>query len=236
MEIIGYQISTQLPKIPINSQIVINTINPHSYCVAKNDILFKNALKESDVLLPDGIGIVLAAKILCGEKIGRIAGSDLHIHLLNEANKTSLKVFYLGASEPTLQKLSDRINLEHPMVQLASFSPPFKNEFSEADNQQMIGAVNLFAPDILFVGMTAPKQEKWVYQHRGQINSKVIASVGAVFDFYAGTVKRPGKFWQKMGLEWLIRLLREPKRLWRRNFVSTPLFIWDVLMTKLGLL
>ena len=97
----------------------------------------------------------------------------------------------------------------------------------------MINAVNEFNPDVLFVGMTAPKQEKWVYENRHLINAPVICSIGAVFDFYAGTVKRPGKFWISIGLEWLPRLLREPRRLWRRTFISTPLFIWFVLREKL---
>ena len=89
----------------------------------------------------------------------------------------------------------------------------------------MISAVNSFAPDALFVGMTAPKQEKWVHEHRDRLNAPLICPVGAVFDFYAGTVRRSGEFWIRMGLEWLPRLIREPKRLWRRNFISTPLFL-----------
>lgn len=97
----------------------------------------------------------------------------------------------------------------------------------------MIAAINAFAPDILFVGMTAPKQEKWVYAHKSQIDARVICSIGAVFDFYAGTVQRSHPIWIKMGLEWLPRLMREPRRLARRNFVSTPQFLWDVFKTAL---
>ena len=96
----------------------------------------------------------------------------------------------------------------------------------------MIAAVNKCKPDILFVGMTAPKQEKWVHTNNTFLDVKVITCIGAVFDFYAGTVKRSSPFWIKLGLEWLPRLLREPKRLWKRNFVSTPLFLWDLLKAK----
>ena len=92
----------------------------------------------------------------------------------------------------------------------------------------MIDAVNAFRPDVLFVGMTAPKQEKWVAQHHADIDATVICSIGAVFDFFTGNVKRPGQFWQNMGLEWLPRLLGEPKRLFKRNFYSTPRFMWEV--------
>ena len=82
--------------------------------------------------------------------------------------------------------------------------------------------------------MTAPKQEKWVYRNKDSISADVIASIGAVFDFYAGTVIRSGPIWIKLGLEWLPRLLKEPKRLWKRNFISTPVFLWDILKEKLG--
>ena len=98
----------------------------------------------------------------------------------------------------------------------------------------MIEAINNFKPEVLFVGMTAPKQEMWVQAHKELLKVHVVACIGAAFDFYAGTVKRPGLFWIKLGLEWFIRLLREPKRLWKRNFVSTPLFLWDVIKEKLG--
>jgi N-acetylglucosaminyldiphosphoundecaprenol N-acetyl-beta-D-mannosaminyltransferase len=81
--------------------------------------------------------------------------------------------------------------------------------------------------------MTAPKQEKWVYENQENLNANVIASIGAVFDFYAGTVKRSGKIWIKLGLEWLPRLLRNPNRLWKRNVISTPTFLWDMLKTKI---
>ena len=99
-----------------------------------------------------------------------------------------------------------------------------------------MASINSFQPDVLFVGMTAPKQEKWVYQFKNQLNVKVIASVGAVFDFYAGMIKRPGKFWISLGLEWLPRFFREPKRLWRRNLISTPSFICIVIREKFSML
>jgi N-acetylglucosaminyldiphosphoundecaprenol N-acetyl-beta-D-mannosaminyltransferase len=100
----------------------------------------------------------------------------------------------------------------------------------------MIDAINQSKSDVLFVGMTAPKQEKWVYENRDLINTPVICSIGAVFDFYAGTVKRPSKFWISIGLEWLPRLLKEPRRLWRRTLISTPLFVWFVLLEKLRII
>ena len=108
-----------------------------------------------------------------------------------------------------------------------------KTEFSKEDSRKMIQEVNQFNLDILFVGMTAPKQEKWVASNKSNLNATIIVSIGAVFDFYAGTVKRSSSFWIKIGLEWLPRLIKEPKRLWYRNFVSSPMFLWYLLRTKI---
>ena len=212
---------------------IVNTISPHSYIVARRDCLFHEALMASDVLIPDGVGIIIAAKVLTGKKIGKITGSDLHSVIINALNERRSSCFYLGSSDDTLGKIRDRLGREHSAIKVGSFSPPYKDLFSEDDNNTMINAVNGFNPEVLFVGMTAPKQETWVYENRHLINASVICSIGAVFDFYSGTTKRPGKFWISIGLEWLPRLIREPCRLWRRTFISTPLFIWFVLCEKL---
>ncbi|MDD2730487.1 WecB/TagA/CpsF family glycosyltransferase [Malikia sp.] len=214
---------------------IINTINPHSYVTAKNDPLFEIALRDSDVLLPDGSGIVLAAKNIHRVRIQKIAGMDLHIHLLEQLNTKSGKCFYMGASQNTLDKIKERLTREYPNITAEFYSPPFKPEFNAEDNAEIVQVVNDFQPDVLFVGMTAPKQEKWLYAHKNSLDFKVASSIGAVFDFYAGTVQRPSQFWIDLHLEWLPRLLKEPKRLWRRNFVSTPLFLWDMLGYKIGI-
>lgn len=214
---------------------IINTINPHSYVTAKSDPLFETALRDSDVLLPDGSGIVIAAQKLHGAQIKKIAGTDLHLHLLQQLNNSHGKCFYMGASQNTLDKIKSKLAVEYPNITAAFYSPPFKPTFSDEDNAAIIQAVNDFGPDVLFVGMTAPKQEKWLHQHKAALDTKVGCSIGAVFDFYAGTVVRPSQFWIDIHLEWLPRLLKEPKRLWRRNFVSTPLFLWDLLGYKVGI-
>lgn len=211
---------------------VVNTINPHSYVLARRDSLFKDALKASDLLIPDGVGIKMAARVLDGREIERITGSDLHEIILGSLDRKNGSCFYLGSSPETLKKIEERLRRESPNVRMGYCSPPFRDEFSESESKEMIDAVNGFAPDVLFVGMTAPKQEKWVHKHRERLNVPLICSIGAVFDFYSGRVKRSGDLWIKMGLEWLPRLLREPGRLWKRNFVSTPLFLWYVTAEK----
>lgn len=225
--------SAQLKDIDLDKRCIINTINPHSYCTSKNDVLFQNALINSDILLPDGSGIVLASKILLRKKIKKIAGADIHAHLLSHAHLNNKKIFYLGASESTLGLITNKLKKEFSNIEVSCYSPPYKSEFSVDDTMRMIKEVNNFNPDILFVGMTAPKQEKWVEANKEFLTPTIITSIGAVFDFYAETVKRSSPFWINLGLEWLPRLLKEPKRLWRRNFISTPLFLLSVSKAKL---
>ena len=224
----------KLETLQLGKKQIINTINPHSYIVAKGDKEFFAALDNSDVLIPDGSGIVLAAKQIRGQNISKIAGADLHKHFLETLNDISGSVFYMGSSSNTLVKIQERTSKEFPNVQVGVYSPPYKPEFSSKDNELIVKRVNEFNPDVLFIGMTAPKQEKWLNQHKDRLNFKVAASIGAVFDFYAGTVKRPSQFWLDLHLEWLLRLLKEPRRLWKRNFISTPLFLFDMFLYKFG--
>lgn len=214
-----------------NEQTIINTINAHSYIVAKSDDVFKNALLESDILLPDGEGIVLMARILMGKKIKKIAGADIHSYLLKVANDKTLKCFYLGASESTLKLIKNKLSKNHTNITFGFYSPPFKDVFSESDNRDMLNKVNEFAPDILFMGMTAPKQEKWVHNHKDQINSKIICSIGAVFDFIAETKKRAPEWVINLKLEWLYRSFTA-WRLTKRYIYSTPLFLIEVYKLK----
>jgi N-acetylglucosaminyldiphosphoundecaprenol N-acetyl-beta-D-mannosaminyltransferase len=208
-----------------SSPLLVNTINQYSYCMANEDLGFKESLQMSDILLPDGISIVAAEYLLTGRKIKKISGTDLHKHLLSNLNEKAGSCFYLGASVDTLSQIQKRLSVEFPNIRVGVYSPPFKNVFSLDDNNKMIEAVNSFQPDVLFIGMTAPKQEIWAYRHKDKLKAKAICTIGAVFDFYAGTVKRPNNFLIKLGLEWLGRLVKEPKRLWKRYLYYGPVFV-----------
>lgn len=231
---LGYNIfSDKFDNLPDSQKIAINTINQYSYCIAERDSEFKKALQESDVLLPDGIGIVVALKSVTGQTIKKISGADLHQYLLEKLNKEGGKCFYLGSSKNTLEKIKSRLAVEYPNIKCEYHSPAFKPAFTEEDNAEMIKKVNDFQPDVLFVGMTAPKQEKWSYQQKDKLNAHIICSIGAVFDFYAGTVKRPGEFWVNMGLEWFVRLCKEPKRMWKRYVYYGPIFVYALMKEKM---
>lgn len=225
----NYIFSQSLRELDLESPLVINTLNAHSYCILKEDNSFLEALLRSDVLLADGISIVIAARVLNGKKVSKIAGADLHSFLLEHANSYNKKVFYLGSTRKTLDKIESNINIQFPNIKFESFSPPYKDEFSDYDNEHMISAINLFKPDLLFIGMTAPKQEKWLEQNKNKLDVKVLASIGAVFDFYGGNISRAPDWMLKYGLEWLFRLIKEPRRLWRRYLINNFIFMGYVL-------
>ena len=215
-----------------HSKVLISTLNAHSYNTVHKDEEFKTALKNSNVLLPDGIGVVWATKILTGQKLRKIAGNDLFHYQMSRLNKIGGKCFFLGSSDATLQKILERAAVDYPNVMVFSHSPPFKSKFSEEDNKPIIEKINAASPDVLFVGMTAPKQEKWAFQNFERLNVKHVCCIGAVFDFYAGTSKRAPTWMIKIGMEWFYRLLSNPKRMWRRYLIGNTQFIVRILKEK----
>jgi N-acetylglucosaminyldiphosphoundecaprenol N-acetyl-beta-D-mannosaminyltransferase len=225
--------SSDLEKMQNKHQILVTTINQYSFMLAKEDKEFRSALQGSDVLLPDGVGIIAAIRLLRGQRIRKIAGADVHRHFLEKMNREGGSCFYLGSSDSTLKNIERRLASEYPSIKFGSYSPPYKAEFTDEDNAEMINAINLFEPNVLFVGMTAPKQEKWAYLNKERIDAKVICCIGAVFDFYAGTVQRPSSLFINLGLEWLGRLLKEPKRMWKRYLYYGPAFVYVVLKEKI---
>lgn len=236
---VDYHLYTDsLSQLPENARLVINTINSHSYCVAEKDKLFKDSLRNCDVLLPDGAGIVWAYKFLYKKKIKKVSGMDLFLFLLNKYRNSRhierKRVFFLGSSARTLELIKEKMHLGYPEFEVATFSPPFKDAFDDKETTDMIESIADFNPYILFVGMTAPKQEKWVYLNKKDLNANYICNIGAVFDFFAGTTKRPGKFWIENSLEWLARFAKEPRRLWRRVLISNPLFILKMLRFRIS--
>jgi N-acetylglucosaminyldiphosphoundecaprenol N-acetyl-beta-D-mannosaminyltransferase len=214
---------------------VVACANPHSLVVAREDPEFREALHASDLLLPDGAGIVLAARVLGLALPERVAGMEFFLDFSRRAAATGARYFFLGSTPEVLDRIVVKVRSDFPGIVVAgTYSPPFRDVFTEADNEQMIAAVRGAQPDVLWVGMTAPKQEKWIERHRARLGVPLIGAIGAVFDFYAETKKRSPEWARKSGLEWLPRLLREPRRLWRRNFVSTPLFLGWLVRERLA--
>ena len=218
-------------------KFLIDTVNAHSFVVAQKDEVFAKALLNADALLPDGISVVKACRWL-GTKNApaeKIAGADLFAYEMGKLEEKGGTCFFLGSSPSTLEKIVERAAKDYPHIDIKTFSPPYKAVFSPEENQAMVDAVNAADPDLLWVGMTAPKQEKWLDEHWAELNIRCHAgAIGAVFDFFAGTVERAPQKWIDLGLEWLYRLLKEPRRTWRRYLVNNPKFCWLVLKEKLS--
>lgn len=142
-------------------------------------------------------------------------------------------VMFMGSSEKVLDLIVKRAAEVYPHLKIVTYSPPYKPEFSEEDNKAIIDAINAADPDLLWIGMTAPKQEKWTFSHWEELNIHChVGTIGAVFDFFAGTVERAPVWWQRHGLEWLYRLLKEPKRMWRRYIIGNALFLLNVIFRE----
>lgn len=214
------------------SKKLITTLNAHSFNTVKKDPVFREALQASDMLLPDGISVVLATRLLQGKKIKKIAGDDLFRYEMRRVHGKGGKCFFLGSSDTTLNLIEERAKGEFSGLQVYSYSPPYKPEFTEEENRAMIDAVNEVEPDVLFVGMTAPKQEKWAFEHFNQLKAGHICCIGAVFDFYAGTVQRAPAWMVNAGMEWFYRLVREPRRMWKRYLIGNTLFVSEILKEK----
>ena len=236
-------ISDSLFQLP-HGKLLINTINAWSFVVAQGDPDFAEALTGSNVLIPDGKSIVWAAKFLkmADAPKRRIAGWDLFVYEMGrveaEAEKAEVrkKVMFLGSSENVLALIKERAAIEYPALDVVTFSPPFKPELSDEDSSDMVEAINSANPDLLWIGMTAPKQEKWAYEHWNRMNINChCGTIGAVFDFYAGTVKRAPVWMQKAGLEWFYRLCSNPRRLWKRYLVGNLKFVLLILKEKIFL-
>ncbi len=209
--------------------------NPHSIMVSRKDPLFAVALKNADLLVPDGIGIVLASRVLGGSISGRVTGTDIFQELSARLNSEGgWSYFFLGSTDQVLKKIECRMSNDYPAIKVVgTYSPPFKHEYSSEESDNIRRLINNSRPDVLWVGMTAPKQEKWILQNRDRLNVRFIGAVGAVFDYYSGNKKRANPVIQRLGLEWLPRFAREPGRLWKRNMVSSPLFLLHVFKERI---
>lgn len=219
-------------------KVLFNTINAHSYNNALKDEWFAEALSKGDYLIPDGASIVKACRWLKAKSQPkeRIAGWDLFEFEMGRLNKTGGRCMFMGSSPKVLRLIVEKSKIVYSNIEVVTYSPPYKPEFTDEDNKAIIDAINKANPDLLWIGMTAPKQEKWTYSHWGELNIHChVGTIGAVFDFFAGTYKRAPLWWQEHSLEWLYRLIKEPKRMWRRYVLGNPLFLWNIFLELIGI-
>lgn len=209
-------------------------VNAHSAEMAHRDSTFMSALRQADLLVADGFGVILASRILGGRVRERATGPDLFMAVSDALDREGGRsVFYLGGSEETLGRIRMKHRERFPNLAIAgTYSPPFRATFSAADMEAMADRVNHVAPDVLWVGLGAPKQEKWILGNRARLRVPLCGPVGAMFDYFAGNVPVPPKWVERAGLHWAYRLAKDPKRLWRRN-LDSPLFLAHVVADRL---
>ena len=205
--------------------------NPHSLVAASRDPDFRQCLRSCTAVVADGVGVKVAG-MLTGRQFGpRITGWDFFHATMSELDRRGGKAYFFGSRAEVLERIRRRAAGDYPGVRIETHAPPY-GEWSREDNEAMVARIRGFAPDALWVGMTAPRQEKWVQANAKLVQAPLIGSIGAVFDYYAGTIKRAPSWICKLGLEWLYRLAGEPVRLWRRTLISAPQFLCLVLLER----
>lgn len=203
----------------------ITLTNVHTTVTAHEDEEYRNIQNEAFLALPDGKPIALALRLKGHKKARQVAGPDLMNKIWQMTENTNLTHYFYGGSQETIDKLREVLNEKYPNLKIAGMeSPPFRPLLEEED-KEAIERINSANADFVWVGLGAPKQEIWMYNHKDKVNALMLG-VGAAFDFHAGTVKRAPKWMQKCYLEWFYRLLQDPKRLWKRYVVTNTKFIY----------
>lgn len=198
--------------------------NVHVVVTARQSSEFCRIVNEADMATPDGMPLAWVLRRRGFPRQDRINGPDLMWRLCREADENNLSVFLYGSTQDTLEQLTGRLGRIFPRLVIAGvFSPPFRL-LSDEEDQAVTNIINGSGAHIVFVGLGCPKQELWMAAHRGKVQA-VMIGVGAAFDYHAGTLERAPMWMQRGGLEWLFRLISEPKRLWKRYLVTNSLFL-----------
>jgi N-acetylglucosaminyldiphosphoundecaprenol N-acetyl-beta-D-mannosaminyltransferase len=197
----------------------------HGIILAKKDPEIARFLNAADIATPDGMPVVWALRSFGYSNQQRVYGPTLMFEICQRAAALGHRIFLYGGREETLATLTERLVRRFPGLQIAgAYSPPFR-ELTGDEESAVTVRIRQSDADIVFVGISTPKQERWMYQHRHTFSGVTLIGVGAAFDFHAGRIRQAPKWMQRRGLEWLFRLLTEPARLWRRYLLTTPQFL-----------
>lgn len=241
VEVLGYRVST-VAADKCSDQIVEHLVsglglrwfaclNAHSWVVAKERAEFGVALNQANWLVADGVGIVLASIILRRRRISRCTGPDVFLGVNSRLDVLgTFSVYFLGSSPENLSRLCSRFVSDFPNVRIAgAYSPPYQSKFSEEENAKILAMIQASGADVLWVALTAPKQELWIAQNANRLDVKFAGAVGAVFDYYTERMRRAPLWARKAGFEWLFRLMSDPRRMLGRVLRSGPIFLVVVL-------
>lgn len=202
------------------------TCNVDHLIKLRKDEQFRQVYSEAGSIVADGMPLVWASKILRKPLKRRVSGADLLNQLGQKLENRGYRMFFLGASEGVAEKAKQQLLLTFPNLQIVgTHSPSYGFEKNDEENERIIEMIREAKPDIVWVGVGAPKQEKWIHSHHQRYGPSLSIGVGATFDFISGHVKRAPLRIQKLGLEWLWRLFQEPKRLWKRYLIDDMQFL-----------
>ena len=214
----------------------VTVTSVHGIVSAVSEPAFRECLNEADIATPDGMPVVWALRSFAHPAQQRVYGPNLTLELCAMAEREGLPIFLYGSRPETLASLSANLLRQFPGLQIAgTLSPPFR-PLTEAESDAIAGQIRASGARLVFVGLSTPKQERWMRAHRDRLPGAILVGVGAAFDFHAGMLRQAPPWMQRSGLEWLFRLGVEPRRLWRRYLLVTPIFLPLWALQKLGLL
>lgn len=213
--------------------VCVATVN--NVIEARDDPAYHALIEAADLVTPDGMPLVWLARLHGLEHVERVYGPDLMLALCHRSISKGYRHFLYGGAEGVPDRLANRLNRRYPELQIVgNYSPPFR-PLTDEEDKQIIQMINEANPDVVWIGLSTPKQERWMAEHIGRLTAPVLVGVGAAFDFHSGLKRQAPRWMQRSGLEWLFRLANEPRRLWRRYLVIIPLFILLVLHQALSL-
>ncbi len=219
------QIQTILKWAEAKESKTVCVANVHMLMEAYWNPDFATVLKNADIVTPDGMPLVWMMKLLGARSQDRVAGMDILLELCNHAQKNNLSVFFVGSQIEILSRMRKRFETEFPQLKIAAMEPlPFRPLTADEDSA-LIEKINSSGASLVLVSLGCPKQEKWMAQHQDKIQA-VMLGLGGVFPVYAGIHKRAPQMVRNLGLEWLYRIVQEPRRLWRRYVQTIPPFVW----------
>jgi N-acetylglucosaminyldiphosphoundecaprenol N-acetyl-beta-D-mannosaminyltransferase len=208
----------------------------HAVMACHDQPELKAIYDHAGICTPDGMAIVWLARSEGYAKVERVYGPDLLLAACQTSLETGWRHYFFGGAPGVAEKLVEKLRLRFPELQVAGIhSPPF-GEMSVEEDAEIINKIQQAKPDIVWVGLGSPKQERWMSDHVDTLKVPALVGVGAAFDFLSGTKPQAPRWMQRSGLEWLFRLLSEPRRLWRRYVLGYPRFIWLVFLQKIGIL
>ena len=207
----------------------------HGVMESQRDERVRAIHNQAGLVVPDGMPLVWLSRLHGFWQADRVYGPDLLLECCRRSVAAGHRHFFYGGGPGVPEQLISRLQGRFPGLPVAGwFSPPFRALAPEED-VAIMQRINAARPDIVWVGLSTPKQERWMAEHRDRLEAPVLIGVGAAFDFHAGLKRQAPRWMQRSGLEWMFRLLSEPRRLWRRYLRNNPLFVWELLLQKLGL-